>query len=150
MIARKPVPTDLAERLERLAGSWAADGKVAAVYLFGSRARGSHRPRSDVDLAVVLGASLSAADRWRKRLELIGEANRELGTDAVDLVVLEEAPAVVAHRVLRDGRLFAERDPARRVAVAEQALRRYLDQAALRREVDRAMAERVREGRFGR
>jgi predicted nucleotidyltransferase len=40
--------------------------ELAAVYLFGSRARGEHRPDSDLDLAVVLRRpehALKAADR---------------------------------------------------------------------------------------
>ena len=105
---------------------------------------------SDIDLAVVLGQGLDAAGRWRKRLALIGEACRWLGTDAVDLVVLEEAPSVLGHRVLRDGRLLVESDGHRRVEVVEDVLRRYFDEAWLRTELDRVLATRVRDGSFAR
>jgi predicted nucleotidyltransferase len=142
------LPPDVDERLSTLASEWAADVDVAAAYLFGSRARGTAGPRSDVDLAVALRVGLDAAARWKKRLDLIASASRTLSTDAVDVVVLEDAPSALGHRVLRDGRLLCERDPVRRTAVAESVMRRYLDEEFLRKELDRALAERVREGRF--
>ena len=141
---------DLDARLAALALHWARDAEVAAVYLFGSRARGAASVRSDVDLAVVLAAGLDAERRWRKRLDLITEATGMLGTDAVDLLVLEDAAIPVAHRVLRDGHLLAERDAARRTQVAEYVMRRYLDEEYLRRELDRGLSDRLREGRFAR
>jgi predicted nucleotidyltransferase len=144
------LPSDLDARLSGLAAAWRDDADLAAAYLFGSRARGDAGPRSDVDLAVILRTGLDADERWRKRLELIGRASEALGTDAVDVLVLDDAPSAVGHRVLRDGRLICERDPARRTAVAEDVMRRYLDEEYLRKELDRALAERVREGRFAR
>jgi hypothetical protein len=102
-----------------------------------------------VDLAVVVSARLDAAARLRLRLTLLDEAALRLGTDAVDLVILEDAPPVLAHRVLR-GRLLVESDPRRRVEVVESCLRRYLDEARLREELDRGLSARVSEGRFAR
>lgn len=92
----------------------------------------------------------SPADRWKKRLSLIDQAASVLATDAVDLLLLEEAPAPVAHRAIRDGRLLVDRDPRRRVEVVEDVLRRYLDEAWLRRELDDGLRARLAEGRFAR
>ncbi len=148
MLAERPLPGDLADRLASLARAWAADPDIAAVYLFGSRSSGTPGPRSDVDLAVVLRAGIDAGARWRKRLALLGDACARLGTDAVDLVILQDVPAVLGHRVLRGGRLLAESDPRRRAAVVEDVLRRYLDEAHLRAELDAGLSRRIREGRF--
>jgi predicted nucleotidyltransferase len=148
MLAERPLPGDIADRIRALASAWAADSDIAAVYLFGSRAGSHPRPRSDVDLAVILRDGVDEATRWRKRLDLIGDACRHLGTDAVDLIVLENAPIVLGHRVLRNGVLLSERDPRRRVHVAERIMRQYLDEAYLRRVLDSALGERLREGRF--
>lgn len=150
VLAERPLPTDLDDRILVLAAAWARDSEIAAVYLFGSRGSGHPGPRSDIDLAVTLGPSLDAAARWRKRLALMAEASRRLGTDAVDVVVLEDAPVVLGHRVLGRGRLLCEPDPRRRAAVAERILRRYLDEEPLRRALDRGLARRIREGRFAR
>jgi len=150
MPAERPMPEDLADRIDALARAWSGDPDLAAIYLFGSRAGGRGGPRSDVDLAVVLREELDAAVRWRKRLTLLSDACRRLGTDAVDLVVLEDAPATLGHRVLKGGRLLGDPLPQRRADVAERILRCYLDEAYLRRVLDAGLAARLREKRFAR
>ena len=150
MPAERRMPEDLADRIDALARAWSGDPDLAAIYLFGSRAGGRGGPRSDVDLAVVLREELDAAARWRKRLTLLSDACQRLGTDAVDLVVLEDAPAPLGHRVLKWGRLLRDPLPQRRADVAERILRCYLDEAYLRRVLDAGLAERLREKRFAR
>ena len=78
------------------------------------------------------------------------DACRRLGTEAVDLVVLDDAPAPLGHRVLKRGRLLSGTQPRRRAAVAEDILTQYLDEAYLRRVLDAGLAERLREKRFAR
>jgi predicted nucleotidyltransferase len=150
MLAERPMPEDLADRIDALGRAWSSDPDLAAIYLFGSRAGGRGGPRSDVDLAVVLREELDATARWRKRLSLLGDACQRLGTDAVDLVVLEDAPAPLGHRVLKGSRLLGDPLPPRRVEVASRILGRYLDEAYLRRVLDAGLAERLREKRFAR
>ena len=150
MLAERPLPLDLDNRIRELAKARARDPDVVATYLFGSRAGAHPGPRSDVDLAVILREGLDDAARWRKRLDLTADAGRRLGTDAVDMVVLEDAPTVLGHRVLAHGVLLSDREPHRRVQVVEQILRRYLDEAYLRRVLDEGLIRRLREGRFAR
>ena len=150
VLAERPLPADLNDRIRALTNAWAGDSDVAAIYLFGSRAAGSPSSRSDVDLAVVLRGGLDPDARWRKRLDLLADASHRLGTEAVDVVVLEDAPSVLGHRVIGRGRLLSEPLPRRRAAVAERILRDYLDQAHLRRILDAGLAQRIREARFAR
>ena len=74
MLADRPLPEDLDERMDARARAWSGDSDLAAIYLFGSRAGAKARRRSDVDLAVVLREELGADARWRKRLALITDA----------------------------------------------------------------------------
>lgn len=150
MLAERPLPADLDRRIRELSEVWTADPEIAALYLFGSRAGAHPGPRSDVDMAVVLQEGLDDTTRWRKRLALAADACQRLGTDAVDLVVLEDTPSVLGHRVLAQGVLLSERDPRRRTCVAERILRQYLDEAYLRHVLDAGLAMRLREGRFAR
>jgi uncharacterized protein len=150
MHAERPPPDDLDDRIDALVRTWSDDPDLAAIYLFGSRAGAQARPGSDVDLAVTLREGLDADARWRKRLALLTDACRRLGTDAVDLVVLEDAPAPLGHRVLKHGRLLSDVRPRRRAAVAERILTQYLDEAYLRRVLDAGLAARLREKRFAR
>ena len=150
MLADRPLPEALDDRMDALVRAWSGDPDLAAIYLFGSRAGAKARPRSDVDLAVVVREELGADARWRKRLTLLTDACQRLGTEAVDLIVLEDAPAPLGHRVLKRGRLLSDPQPRRRVTVAERILRQYLDEAYLRRVLDAGLAARLREKRFAR
>ena len=86
---------------------------AAAVYLFGSVARGTEGNRSDIDVGVLfdtpppptlLGQPFDVAD----------DLERLLGRP-VDVVSLNTAPVDLRIRVLREGRLVFERDAAARV-----------------------------------
>lgn len=66
-------------------------------YLFGGAAAGRLRPLSDVDVAVYLDEAVAAIEG---RLEAVGVATANLGTDEVDLVVLNTAPTTLVGRIL--------------------------------------------------
>lgn len=87
---------------------------VAAVYLFGSVARGAAGPGSDVDVAVLFARN-PAALLAGPRFSLEGDLERALGRP-VDLVVLNDAPVDLRTRVLRDGRILIDRDRSARIA----------------------------------
>ncbi len=99
---------------------------------------------------MVLREELDADTRWRKRLALLTDACQRLGTEAIDLVVLEDVPVALGHRILKHGRLLSDTLPGRRARVAERILRHYLDEAYLRSVLDAGLAERLRERRFAR
>lgn len=91
-----------------------AHADIAAVYLFGSTARGTHHADSDVDVAVLFDRTPSSRLNG-PRLAIEGTLERALGVP-VDLVVLNDAPVDLRIRVLRDGRLLIDRDPSARIA----------------------------------
>ncbi|HEX5758679.1 MAG TPA: nucleotidyltransferase domain-containing protein [Thermoanaerobaculia bacterium] len=116
---------------EFFADSPAAQG-MAAAYLFGSVARGEAHAGSDVDLAV-LTASGPRPGLAGLELGLEEQLERLLGRP-VQLIVLDDAPVDLVHRVLRDGRLLLDRDPSRRIAFEVKARREFFDlQPILRR-----------------
>ena len=96
---------------------------VQLAYLFGSQATGYTHTESDVDVAVLLDAALTADERFTERLACIGALSHLFGTDNVDVVILNEAPPLLARVSLshcRHGSWRAcdiagsHRDPARR------------------------------------
>ncbi len=93
-------------------------------YLFGSASRGELRPTSDVDLAVYVDES---ADLAEARLHVARVATRHLGTDAVDVVLLNGAPTSLAGRVLLDRQVILDRDPPRRHRFESAELRKFYD-----------------------
>lgn len=103
---------------------------ISLGYLFGSLASGTPGPMSDVDVAVLLAPHNSA----RSTADALEDAlHRALGTERVDLVVLNDAPPPLAYRVVRDGRCLFCRDPARRQVFEALTTTRYLDFQPFRR-----------------
>ena len=115
------------ERLERtLEQFFSADTRgVAAVYLFGSTARGSARAQSDVDVAILYR---KAPEPVLAGLPLDVEAALEarLGRP-VQAIVLNTAPVDLVHRVLRDGRLLLDADRSARIQFEVKARSEYFD-----------------------
>lgn len=98
---------------------------IVAVYLFGSVARNQATDRSDVDIGFLLARdpvpSLDATGQVLAA-QLVPVVRRE-----VDPVVLNRAPADLVHRVLRDGVLVYDRDPAARIAFEVYKRNEYFD-----------------------
>ena len=101
---------------------------VAAVYLFGSVARGESRPGSDLDVAVLLEPAPECGTYESLRLDLRAELESDLGQE-IDFVVLNHAPPDLNHRVLRDAVLVIEPDPdpSARVRFEVRARNEYWD-----------------------
>lgn len=141
-------PLDAAA-LTRLGEALDRKGVVAAM-LIGSRARDAAGPLSDVDVAIWRDPELDSRARFELQLDLAGGAARALGTDEVDIVMLNDAPPLMRHRAIRDGKRLVERDHDERVRLEKKAILDYLDTAPLRVELGRGMRRRMKEGRFGR
>ena len=84
-------------------------------YLYGSRASGSHRPESDVDIAAYFG------DQPPQSFEI-------LLPPGVDLLVLDQAPLELAGRVAVGGRLLFEEDQVARVRWEATTRKIYFDE----------------------
>jgi predicted nucleotidyltransferase len=84
-------------------------------YLFGSRAAGSHRPESDIDVAAYFG-------------EAAPQSFEILVPPGVDLVVLDHAPLELAGRVATAGLLLFEDDPVARVRWEATTRKIYFDE----------------------
>jgi predicted nucleotidyltransferase len=123
--------------------------EIAAVYLFGSFARGRARKLSDVDIAV-LASPESRAQGPPRHPEYIVAAAKALGTDRLDLVILNVAPLPLRHAVFRDGKLLFVGDPRVLARFREESMRLYLDTVPLRREYQMACFRRIRERGFAR
>jgi len=121
------------ESLERvIADCFSAEAvPPAAVYLFGSVARGSAGPHSDVDLAV-LYRSEPAPTLAGLRLDLEAVLESRLGCP-VQVIALDTAPPDLVHRVLRDGRLLLDFDRSARIRFEVRSRNEYFDLEPVRR-----------------
>lgn len=95
-----------------------------AVYLFGSRAQGSARADSDIDLALLLpdDCSLPATER----IDLIARLE-ELAGRRVDLVLLNRAPLPLQFEIIHTGIVLYESSFDARTDFEDIVVRDYLD-----------------------
>lgn len=79
---------------------------VQRIWLYGSRARGDHSPRADIDLAVECVPATGRND-W---LRLAGSIDEEAPTYLfVDIVRIDEVQSVLKDRIMEEGQLIYER-----------------------------------------
>jgi len=113
--------------LQRQLGNLFKSKGIVSAYLFGSQAKGKLGPLSDVDIAIQLDASVLSHQRFQFKLHFLDKLTKRLKTDHVDLVLLEEAPLLLAHRILRDGQLLYCRNQKSRIRNEFRLLTNYLD-----------------------
>jgi len=101
--------------------------KVVLAYLFGSQAKEKTGPLSDIDIAVYFDAKVSSDERFDLRLEVLGEITDLYKTDDIDLIVLNDAPPLLAHRILKEGVLVFSDNRKRRIEYEVKAVLKYLD-----------------------
>lgn len=133
--------------IEELRTRLEARPEILFAYLFGSRAReGPVRPDSDWDVAVCFDEGLSPDERFDRLCRLSAELE-DIGP--VDLVDLNQAPPLLAHRALMGRRLLVRAHTAfirffvRTLAMSE-------DERHWRDLHHAARLKRLAEGRFGR
>lgn len=103
--------------------------QITAVYLFGSTAKGHAGPLSDIDVGVLFCTASAAPRSLTGRAALAGEVSHACRRPDVDVVVLNEAPPLLAYEVVRHGPPLYERHRAQRITFEAQAIQRYLDLA---------------------
>lgn len=128
----KRLPADVRERLATLGEKLADCPGVVFAYLFGSAAANALTPLSDIDIAVYLG---EGTDLLEARLGVIEAAAKHLGTDEIDVVVLNRAPTALAGRILGSRHVIVDRSPFDRHRFESLALREFFDFRVLEREV---------------
>ena len=113
--------------VQRLRHALAPRVEILEAYLFGSRARGDNHGNSDIDVAVYVDTERAQPGKWGYEAELITDLMTALGTNHIDVVLLNRADPLLYHRVLRDGVRLLSRDLQATTTRAGQALSRYFD-----------------------
>ncbi len=112
----------------------ATESRVVAAYLFGSLARGTAGPLSDIDVGLLVSDGSEGEAACARTMDALC---RRLRTSRVDIVSLADAPVPLRYRVVRDGLLVACRDAASVERFVAETVLHYLDFKPLR---DRAFA----------
>lgn len=97
---------------------------LVAAYVFGSVARGTERPDSDIDVGLLF-ATTPAATFDARPFALEGHLSELLG-QTVQLVTMNGAPPDLVHRIL-GGILLFDKNPSRRIEFEVRARSAYFD-----------------------
>ena len=110
------------------------------------------KPALDSHILYVIEHARFTSVRARKThaAKLTAELVKTLGSDVVDVVILNHATPFLYHRVLRDGVRLLTRDPAATTTREGRALSRYCDYVPHLREIEAIHAARIARGHFGR
>jgi predicted nucleotidyltransferase len=118
-------PGTIEARLREFFAANAEREGIAAAYLFGSVARGTAGPGSDVDVGILyLEDPPLTLDGMGFQLE---GAIESLLRIPVQVVVLNHAPVDLTVRVLRDGKLLVDRDRPKRIRFEVKTRFEFLD-----------------------
>ena len=101
--------------------------EVTSAYLFGSQAKGKTGPLSDIDIALYFNETVGPDERFDLRLEVLGELMDLFKTNEIDLVVLNDAPPLLTHRILKEGILIFSDNDKKRLEYEVMAILKYLD-----------------------
>ena len=122
--------------------------QIQAAYIFGSVATGRTHADSDVDVAVLIDRHVRPAQRLKYRLGLMADLGSALQRSDVEVVILNEASPLLAHRVLSRGVLAFERSASARVEFQVRTAARYLDLIPMFETHIRYLKRNVRRGRI--
>jgi predicted nucleotidyltransferase len=124
MIKFKKLPANILELLPGAVEYLESHPKVLFSYLFGSLAKGSPLPLSDVDIAVYLADTLYGTN---DKLDILGKLMGILQTDEIDLVVLNTAGLPLVMNVLKRKKIIVDKDPFARHIFESLSMRKYFD-----------------------
>lgn len=97
---------------------------IYMAYLFGSHARGTAGPLSDIDIAVLTKDGVSFD---RIEVDLFNDLTRALKTDTIDLVNIATASPLLAHRAVLTGIPLLRHNRHREAVLTTRILHRYED-----------------------
>jgi predicted nucleotidyltransferase len=112
---------------ERVVAVLAPRPEILEAYLFGSVARKDNQAHSDLDVAVFIDETIADDGLFGYQAALTADLMSGLGTNAVDVVILNHAPPLLYHRILRDGIRLVSRDLRATTTREARALSRYCD-----------------------
>jgi len=124
MIKFSKLPENILQLLPGAVKYLESHPKILFSYFFGSLAKGTLSPLSDVDIAIFLKKGNNLADR---KLEILGKLIDILETDEIDLVVLNTTDLPLVMGVLNNKKLIVDKDPFARHQFESLMMRKYFD-----------------------
>ena len=139
----RKLPPLVTDRIPVIIEEVSKDSEVVALFSFGSLAKGTLRPLSDLDFSVLVSNNLDPTERFEKHLNLIGLFNQVFATDEIDLVLLNDLSIGFSYNIIFSGRLLYCANRPELNDFIERSVKIYLDFKFFRDEFDRAFLEGI-------
>ncbi len=130
MIRYKRIPADIHQKIKFLSDFFLNDPNIIFAYIFGGLLKGKPNPLSDVDIAVYV-KNIKKLDY----INLFGNISNILGTDEIDLVILNTAQLSLAGRILQNRKILVDKDPFFRHKYESKILREFFDFSIKERDI---------------
>lgn len=124
MIHHSKLPRDILNRIQDAANYLQSRQDVLFAYLFGGLSKGDPKPLSDVDIAVYIADD---APYLRTKQEIVENLIDFLGTDELDLVILNQSTLSLSMNILKNNRLLVDKEPFQRHCFESLTMRKYFD-----------------------
>ncbi len=134
--------------MQQLRAALESDSAIAAVYLFGSSARGTATGVSDVDIGILIHSGIDESRYFDLKLDFLSRIMAVLMTEKVDVVILNRAQLHLAYEIVSHGNLLLDRESRQRSAFEADRIGRFLDFKPFLQVQVRAVKEQLSKGAY--
>lgn len=124
MIKFEKLPKNILSKIPEVKKVLKEDINVIFSYLFGGIAKAEVKPLSDIDIAVYID---DTANLPHFKLQLFDRLTDILGTNELDLIILNTAPLSLAGRILQNMQILTDKKPFFRYSYESITLRKFFD-----------------------
>jgi len=128
------------EIMEALRKIFKSEEKISVAYLFGSHAKKLNTSISDVDIAILL--SETPKNLFEYYLYMVNKLSGIVG-DNLDLIILNTAPPMLKHQIIKYGKIIYTRDEKERIKFEARAESEYLDFSRALRRYDECLIKKI-------
>jgi len=120
---------ELNEKRNKLKSYFKEKDEVIFAFLFGSMATGKSTKLSDTDIAFFIDQERIEKSRYRYgyKSEIISELQSLLGTNKIDIAIIDNAPLLLKYKIGKDGELIFTRDKKKLYHYRIKLMEQYLD-----------------------
>jgi len=123
------------------------NNEISAAYLFGSSVLSPDSAR-DLDIAILLGQGQSANNLIKVQTKFLLDFKNLIGRPDIDLIILNNAPLLLRHEVIKSGQLIYEKDEDARIDFEVVSDLKYYDFEPTRQSFSETLKSDILKGRF--